>query len=179
MTETAIGYARKSIYVSGLEDERESVLYQLNQIEEYADEHDLELINIYSDIGVSGVLKSRPDLNKMLAFLRNYVQEKDEKVNYLIFYNQERLARDLSTSIELMLEITELVEEIVFVADETNTSIRNFRSTFLVNAAKAAENRRFIKKRLRQGRKAKVVYSNLYRSTFKPLGYVQISKRRN
>lgn len=177
MKGSSIGYARKSICVQGLEDERESVLYQLNQIEEYTDENNLQLIHIYSDIGYSGVLKSRPELNKMLEFLRDYLEKNEEKVQYLIFYNQERLARDLSTSIELMLEITELVEEVVFVADETSTSIKNFRQQFLVKAAEAAENRRFIKKRLRQGRRAKVAYSNYYRSTYKPLGYVQPRKK--
>ncbi|WP_394581026.1 recombinase family protein [Cytobacillus firmus] len=177
MKKTSIGYARKSIQVRGLENEQESVMYQLNEIEEYAKDRDLQLLNIFSDIGYSGVFKSRPELNNMLDTLKEHQKENGQKVDYLIFYNQERLARDLAASIELIMEITELVHEVIFVADGVTSEVKTFRENFLINAARAAENRTALLNKLRQGRRAKIVYRNTYRSTFKPLGYVQPEKK--
>ncbi|WP_374721756.1 recombinase family protein [Peribacillus tepidiphilus] len=70
MKRTAITYARKSIKVRGQENERDSVLYQLNRINRYAEENGYEFIDSFSDIGYSGVLRSRPELNRMLEFLK-------------------------------------------------------------------------------------------------------------
>ena len=173
LSNKGIGYARKSIRIYGVEDEDENVLYQLNHIKDYASRHDIELTETYSDIGYSGVLKSRPELNRMLEDLK----QQDNHINYLILYSSDRLARDLSTSITLMLEITELVDEIVFVAEGISTSVKNFRESFLISAARAAEERRKIKQRLRDGREAKVIFGQLYRATHKPLGYLQLKKK--
>jgi len=173
MRYTAIGYARKSIYVRGTESEIEGVQYQLSRIQEYAEDNDFELLEFFSDVGYSGVLKSRPELNRMLSLLKN----REEKVNALILYSQDRLARDLSTSIDLMLEITEYVDEIIFAAENERETGIKFIESFLVKAAQFAEERRYLKQRLRYGREAKVAYSNYYRSTFKPLGYIQKNKQ--
>ncbi|MFD1736946.1 recombinase family protein [Bacillus salitolerans] len=172
MKEKVIGYARKSIYVRGYESEREGVQYQLTRIQEYAEENEFELIEFFSDIGYSGVLKSRPELNRMLSLIKN----NEEKVKALILYSQDRLVRDLSTSIELMLEIMDYVDEIIFaVENERKTGIK-FIESFLVKAAQYAEERRLLKARLQWGRNVKVTESNLYRSTYKPLGYLQKKK---
>lgn len=173
MKKTAIEYARKSIQVRGYENERDSVLYQLGRIKKYADENDYEIIESFSDIGYSGVLKSRPELNRMLEFLKC----REEKVHALILYNSDRLARDLSTSIELMLEITELVEEVIFVVSELRSSVKHFRERFLIEAARHAEERRSLKSRLRFAREIIVSESHYYRSTHKPLGLIQKKKK--
>jgi DNA invertase Pin-like site-specific DNA recombinase len=173
MVLTAIGYARKSIYVKGYESELEGVQYQLTRIEDYAEENNFQILETFSDIGYSGVLKSRPELNRMLSVLKN----REVKVNALILYSQDRLARDLSTSIELMLEITDYVDEIIFAIENERETGMKFIESFLVRAAQYAEERRYLKQRLRYGREVKVADSKLYRSTFKPLGYIQKNKR--
>ncbi|MBE4907100.1 recombinase family protein [Bacillus luteolus] len=173
MKRKALGYARKSIRPYGIEDQNESVQYQIHQIKEYCEVNGLELIETFSDIGYSGVLKHRPELDKMLKLLKN----EEENINILVIYTQDRLARDLLTSIELFNEITELVEEVVFVEENLTTESHHFRESFLMKAAFAAVDRRKVKQKLRLGRMSKVVNSGLYRSTYKPIGYIQLNKK--
>jgi hypothetical protein len=64
----------------------------------------------------------------MLSMLKN----REVKVNALILYSQDRLARDLSTSIELMLEIIDYVDEIIFAIENRREVGMKFIESFLV-----------------------------------------------
>ncbi len=99
-------------------------------------------------------------------------------MNALILYNPDRLARDLSTSIELMLEITELVDEVIFAVSDLRSGVKHFRERFLIDAARYAEERRTLKERLRFARETIVADSHYYRSTHKPLGLIQKKKQK-
>ncbi|WP_170846167.1 recombinase family protein [Bacillus sp. MUM 13] len=166
-----VGYARKSIKIKNM-SERDAVLHQEVAIKEYCEEHGYNLVKIYSDIGYSGVLAERPELNQMKEMLQR------KRVNILVCYNQERFSRDLATSILLVVEILSYVDKIEFIVEGISSDSNRFKTEFLENAAKAAVDRKKLKKRLRDARRAKVVYYNYFRGTFKPLGLVQPNKEK-
>ena len=87
MKTTVIGYARVS---SDGQSERQTIQQQVKAIEEYCDDNDFYLIDIYKDDGVSGTSAAKDRVQKLLGFL----DEWDKLVNKLAITAYDRLARE-------------------------------------------------------------------------------------
>jgi site-specific DNA recombinase len=93
----AIGYAR----VSTEEQAREGVSLdnQEAKIRAYAEVHDLELIDVVRDEGISGKTLNRPGIARVLGMA------KDRKVDAIIVYKLDRLSRktlDTLNTVEML-----------------------------------------------------------------------------
>jgi len=146
---TAVCYCRKSIIVKGMSVE-ESVGYQQQAVQNYAETNGITITKFYNDIGFTGTNMNRPELQDMLADL------KTAPVDYLLFYSVDRLGRDLKSNIETILELTKYVDQVVFVADRLAIGDDYFKAFFLMNTGTAEESRTLLLRRLADGRKAKV-----------------------
>ena len=94
----AISYCRKSTRVKGKSVE-ESVGYQQQAIQEYANKNGIYIVKEFSDVGYSGKNIDRPELIEMLGYLKSSEQRIDE----LIIYSIDRFGRDLQNNIKQIL----------------------------------------------------------------------------
>jgi DNA invertase Pin-like site-specific DNA recombinase len=164
-----IQYSRKSTKPKGIFDEKESVQYQEKVMDEYSQHHNIEIVARFSDIGYSGVHSQRPELIEMLEFLENT----EEKVDVLLFYTVDRLGRDLRNNVDLVLKISDLVDEVVFVSEGITNSYDYFKMFLIQKSIIAEEERINILERLLEGRRVKVKFQKTFVGPRKPLGYVQ------
>jgi DNA invertase Pin-like site-specific DNA recombinase/uncharacterized Zn finger protein (UPF0148 family) len=164
----AIGYARKSIVIKGFSEER-SVGYQLEAINDYIKKNDLELVRTYSDIGVSGKVMSRPDLDEMLEDLQSGRVVADT----LLIYSVDRLSRDIEGNIDLFLEIIKYVKTVTFLSENFSSDSQYFKIFFPIFAAMADENHKRLLETLSFGRKSKITQRKLFNGNYLPIGYTK------
>lgn len=150
-------------------DEKESIRYQQQVMEEYALQHNIELVGSYSDIGYSGTNLERPELQDMLEFLENT----EEKVDVLLLYTVDRLGRDLRNNLNLVLRISEFVDEVVFVVEGISNQYEQFKLFLVVKSIMAEEERIKLLQRFASARYTKVTSKKIFNGAKKPLGYVQ------
>jgi DNA invertase Pin-like site-specific DNA recombinase len=169
-----LSYCRKSIKPKGTVSDQDSILYQEQVIERYCEKDNIELEARFSDIGYSGTTTERPELQRMLESL----QTGELQADVLLFYTVDRLGRDLRNNVDLVLQITEHVEKIVFVSEGITNSYDYFKMFFLLKSTMAEQERIAVYNRLMHGRKAVVENRQLFRGQHKPLGYVQHKKEK-
>ncbi|PFA67332.1 hypothetical protein CN378_10825 [Bacillus sp. AFS015802] len=167
--EKTITYGRKSINPKGFVSEKDSIRYQEQVMEEYALNHNMEIVAKYSDIGYSGANTQRPELIEMLEFLQN----EEEKVDVLLFYTVDRLGRDLRNNINLVLQISDLVKKIVFVVEGISNDYEHFKMFLILKSIVAEEERINLLNRFASARWTKVTSRQIFNGAKKPLGYVQ------
>ena len=167
--EKTITYGRKSINPKGFVSEKDSIRYQEQVMDEYALNHNMEIVARYSDIGYSGANTQRPELIEMLEFLQN----EEEKVDVLLFYTVDRLGRDLRNNINLVLQISDLVKKIVFVVEGISNDYEHFKMFLILKSIVAEEERINLLNRFASARWTKVTSRQIFNGAKKPLGYVQ------
>lgn len=163
-----ISYCRKSIFIKGMSDEQ-SVNYQQEAINRYAEQHGITIIKRYSDIGYSGKDAERPELQMVLEDLHSSGQQ----VKNLLFYSVDRLGRDLESNIGIMLNITKHVETVIFTSTQITSNIENFKIFFLLLTSQAQTERENLLLRMEDGRKAKLINRKSFNGSYLPLGYVK------
>lgn len=124
---------------------------------------------MFYDVGISGKTLDRPGLNELLFDLK----EKRTNASVLLVYSADRLSRDLGNSINILMEIVEHIDKIIFVVEGMDTSAEYFRMTFPLFAALAQEERDLILRRTSDGRKTKVLKRKEFIGNFNPLGYTK------
>jgi len=92
----AFAYIRVS--TSGQAEEGLGLEIQREHILNYAKEHNLEIVKIYSDEGVSGTIKDRPGIIALLQAID------DNGVRDVVTHSQSRLSRDLGVSLWLEVQ---------------------------------------------------------------------------
>lgn len=163
---TAITYARKSVKVKDV-TEADSISYQQVNLDSYASRNNYKVIKRYSDVGFTGTNTDRPELIEMLNDV------KSEKVDCLLVYSVDRFGRDLKNNIDVMLEIIEYVDQVVFIVENLSSSGEYFKMFFLMLTAMAQEERNRILIRVADGRKSKVL-NRLQYDGKRPLGYIKL-----
>lgn len=96
--------------------------YQQAEVERYAKENQIKLIKRFSDIGYSGLNTNRPALQEMLTLLRDSSQH----INTLLMHSPKHLGRDPGNYINLMREIADHVNRVVFVEENQSSSSKVF-----------------------------------------------------
>ena len=79
------------------DDESSSITNQRKILQDYADKHNMEIVEFYIDDGYSGYTMSRPDFNRLKADLNN------NKVDTILVKDLSRLGRH-SAKVQLFLE---------------------------------------------------------------------------
>ncbi|UHA60643.1 recombinase family protein [Metabacillus litoralis] len=165
---TAITYARKSVKVKDV-NEADSISYQQVNMDSYASRNNYKVLKRYTDVGFTGTNTDRPELIEMLNDV------KKEKIDCLLVYSVDRFGRDLKNNIDVMLEITEYVDQIVFIVENLSSSGEYFKMFFLMLTAMAQEERNRILLRVADGRKSKIL-NRLQYDGKRPLGYVKLGE---
>jgi len=94
MSKKVIGYCRVSTQLQTEKDN--SIKNQKNQIKDYCNRFGLELVDVFIDDGISGLVTNRIGLSELL----NKVNNKD--INGVVVYSLSRLGRKLSSVIDII-----------------------------------------------------------------------------
>ena len=84
-----------------------SIHGQLNQLTEYCQFQGYEVVDEYTDSGISGKTTQRPELQRMLK------DAKGGKLDGIMVYNTTRLARNTSDLLNIVEELYEMFEFLV------------------------------------------------------------------
>ena len=112
----AVGYVRTST-----KRQKQSPFAQRSEIEDWCKKHNVCLVGIFEDIGISGAkpIEKRPGLRDALNVIQNH------KADYLVVYDMSRLARDarLGSKIRYILAISQ-AEPIYILDDYTDDGLK-------------------------------------------------------
>lgn len=117
-----IGYLR----VSTIEQANDGISMEVQEdkIIKYCDLHDIQLVDMFKDAGLSGKDTNRPGFQAMMDYIE--VNE----VDYVVIYRISRFARNNRDLLNTVEEIKSHNTEIVFMEDNIDTS--NTTSSFLM-----------------------------------------------
>lgn len=107
--ETVVGYVRVS--TNNQATHGEGLEIQRRKIQEYCKEKDLALEKFYEDKGISGAVRDRPALLKLLKDCENH------HVKKIVVYKQDRLSRELTVALWLETQFKKYDIELVSVVD--------------------------------------------------------------
>lgn len=105
----AVSYKRVS---SESQANNYSIPTQGEGITKYAQEHDLEIIRDFTELGITGTILDRPALNELREFI------KTNKVDTIIIFDPDRLSRRFAYQMILTVEFEELGVELAIVKGE-------------------------------------------------------------
>ncbi|WP_166786702.1 recombinase family protein [Jeotgalibacillus salarius] len=106
----AVTYARKSYYTGKLSDQ-EVIGYQQSAMNQYAEQHQLEVVKEFSDVNYTGANVDRPSLQALLHYLST------NKIDQVLFYSVDRMGRHNANNIDLVREMLDHVSSISFVSE--------------------------------------------------------------
>jgi DNA invertase Pin-like site-specific DNA recombinase len=118
---------------------------QLAELREYCQRRGWEIIEEYSDAGMSGARESRPALNRLMADARR------RRWDGLVVYRYDRLSRSLRQLVNTLCEFDALGIHFVSLHEGTDTSTPNGRLIFGIFASIAEFERDLIRSRVRSG----------------------------
>lgn len=113
----ALGYKRRSPRPEK-DLENTSLEKQEEEIIKYCERNDIELVEIYEDDLKSGKSFDGRDGFKEMY---NRALKKDEAIDYIIVYKQDRLSRDTLDTLYIMKRLNSLDKHIISIADSINT----------------------------------------------------------
>lgn len=139
---------------------------QQNAIKEYCKQHDLELVEIFKDAGISGTDENRDSLNDMIVSL-------NEEIDTIIVLNTSRLWRDIYNQAYIQRKCIDLKAHIISIEQPTfDIYEANPTDGFLNDIMTAMDRfqRNEIKLKLAKGRRTKAKSGNKACGTA-PIGY--------
>src|SRR3989344_6733124 len=122
MSKQAIAYCRTS---TESQKEKETIELQVQALNQFATKNEAEIVKWFKDDGVSGGLESRPELIRLM----DYLKENDE-VGSVLIYKLDRLARDLFIQEGLIRKFAELNKQVVSTLEPDLNSNDPFRKAF-------------------------------------------------
>ena len=143
------GYAR----VSTKEQVKSGSLnQQVEKIKNYCDSQDNELVELFTDAGVSA-LKERPQFEKMMETIEDG-KSKNKEVDGIVVTKLDRFGRSVKDLVMNMETLQE--EEIGFIStgDSLDTSTPNGKLLFHILSAFAEFEREIIRERMQAGRES-------------------------
>lgn len=93
----AFGYVRAS---TAKQERDKTYRYQENEIRDYAKSRNLEILNVYQDLGISGIETDRNGFNELIANI--------DKVKHVIFFDWSRISRNMLFSSYLLYEFNNM-----------------------------------------------------------------------
>lgn len=118
---------------------------QTQQLQDYARRAGLEITHEFIEQGVSGTIKSRPQLNKLLTAARNH-----EFKNVLV-WKFDRFARSVSHLLKAMEEFKHLNIRFISVKDQVDTNSPMGKAMFALIGVMAELEGDLIRERVREG----------------------------
>jgi len=113
MTNTAIAYTRVSsktqLTGTGLEA-------QEKQIRKYAQNNDIEIINVFKEKGISGTIENRPALMSMLIHLEN-----NPDINLLLIDRYDRISRELMIQENILNDLNKLGVQVDSISEDIDS----------------------------------------------------------
>lgn len=113
----ALGYKRRSPRPEK-DLENTSLEKQEDEIIKYCERNNIELVDIYEDDLKSGASFDGRDGFKEMY---NRALKKDEAIDYIIVYKQDRLSRDTLDTLYIMKRLNSLDKHLICIADSINT----------------------------------------------------------
>lgn len=118
-----VGYCRVS---TDNQKEEGTIKIQERALKEYVKKNNHELLEIFKDEGVSGGLEDRPALSKLF----NYLEENSSKIEGLVIFKLDRLARDLYIQEHLIKKLEELKVKLISINEPDLDSKDPMRKAF-------------------------------------------------
>jgi DNA invertase Pin-like site-specific DNA recombinase len=137
------GLKRAAIYVRVSTVEQETDM-QESELREYCNRRGWETI-LYRDRGQSGAKQDRPALNSLLNDLRK------RKVDVILVWSLDRLARSLKQLLIISEECRELGVDLVSLRQNIDTTLPAGRLTFSILGAVAEFERELLRERVKAG----------------------------
>ena len=168
MSKRVIGYVRVSTSEQAAGDKFGPVA-QREAIKKYCEEHDLQLIEWFEDLGVSGAVEHEDDREAMNQII--YGDVKNPPIEGIVVYKLDRIARDMNLFFYYKMLLQKKDIEILSVTDETGMfgEFSGVIEAFLMFVAQ--QERRNITLRTLSGRKLKAKRGG-YAGGRIPLGYI-------
>ncbi len=107
ITMKAVGYARVS-------RESENIENQINNIREYAKKNNIEIVDIFQDINISGTIETenREGFKEMLEFC------KQNNINTILCYDLSRLSRSVLDGLKTLKELEDKGFRVIFTSQD-------------------------------------------------------------
>jgi len=104
--------------------EEKTIELQVDTLNKYAQKHSMDIVKWFKDDGVSGSLKDRPQLLRLIKYLEI------NDVDGVIIYKLDRLARDLFVQEGLIKEFAKLKKIVISTLEPDLDSNDPFRTAF-------------------------------------------------
>jgi len=118
---------------------------QLDELRAYCQRRQWDIVEEFTDSGVSGSKESRPALNRLLA------DAKRRKYDAVLVYRYDRFARSLRQLVNALTEFDALGIHFVSLHEGVDTSTPNGRLVFGIFASIAEFERELIRDRVKSG----------------------------
>jgi DNA invertase Pin-like site-specific DNA recombinase len=118
---------------------------QTTELRDYCERRGWNLVQEYSDHGVSGARESRPELNRLIADARK------RRFDSVVVWKFDRFARSVSHLLRALEEFRSLGIEFVSLSEAVDTSTPTGKMVFTVLGAVAELERSLIAERVRAG----------------------------
>src|SRR5215469_14989225 len=135
---------RVALY-SRVSTNEQSTQMQLDELRAYCQRRQWEIVEEFTDTGVSGSKESRPALNRLLADARR------RKFDCVLVYRYDRFARSLRQLVNALAEFDALGIHFVSLHEGVDTSTPNGRLVFGIFASISEFERELIRSRVRSG----------------------------
>jgi DNA invertase Pin-like site-specific DNA recombinase len=123
----------------------QSAQMQLDELRSYCQRRQWDIVEEFTDTGVSGSKESRPALNRLLADARR------RKFDCVLVYRYDRFARSLRQLVNALGEFDSLGVAFVSLHEGVDTTTPNGRLIFGIFASIAEFERELIRGRVRSG----------------------------
>ena len=120
---------------------------QLSELREYAQHRGLQIVEEYTDNGVSGSRESRPSLNRLMA------DAQQRKFDVLLVWKLDRFARSLKHLVNALAQFEALGVAFVSLRDNLDLTTPSGRLMFQIIGAMAEFERELIRERVKAGLK--------------------------
>jgi DNA invertase Pin-like site-specific DNA recombinase len=118
---------------------------QLCELREYAQHRELQIVEEYTDNGVSGSKESRPSLNRLMA------DAQQRKFDVLLVWKLDRFARSLKHLVNALAQFEALGVSFVSLRDNLDLTTPSGRLMFQIIGAMAEFERELIRERVNAG----------------------------
>lgn len=123
----------------------QSTIMQLEELRAYCQRRGWEIVEEFTDTGISGSAESRPALNRLLLSARR------RQFDAVLVYRYDRFARSLRALVNALSEFDALGIHFVSLHEGVDTSTPNGRLVFGIFASIAEFERELIRSRVRSG----------------------------
>lgn len=132
MGERVVGYVRVS--TMGQVKDGYSLAYQVDEIRQYCEQHNLELVQIYEDRGISGAKVDEDDLTVEREGLQNMLADlKQAQIKHVVVHNTSRLWRSDMVKVLIHRELKRNKVDVRAIQQPNYSIFAHDPNDFLVN----------------------------------------------